>query len=210
MSGNRAERHLLAYTDASMVAGAELALATLIEYLPARVKVTVAGSNEEVVRSTAERRPDAAIVITPRLAAKSDLANLPAVRRILLELRPSAIHLNKAEVAGLRYVECLTRTLRRGRPRVVSVIHHVELPATMPGRILSRRLAAGSDAIVAVGADLARQLETILGLPTDRVHAIPNALPPLARTARPAGDRFVVGALTRFVPHKAVGDLISA
>ncbi len=208
MSTRPSSPHLVAYTDATMVAGAEQSLAAVIEHLPAPVRVSVVGPHRDTITAIAGRRPGAHAVMTPPLATKGDLLNASAVRRVLVGLQTSVIHLNKTEVGDLRYVELVARSIRS--LRVVSVVHHVEAPATVPAQVLSRWLALRADAVVAVSSRLARQLERVLDLPPGRVSAIPNALPQHPVAQRPAGDWLVVGALARFVPHKAVDDLIAA
>lgn len=208
MTGTRRNlRKLTVYTDASMQAGAEQALATLVANLDESIDVSVVGSDLRVIRAIADRRETAAAVLVPPLATKADLANSLTVRRTLADLGPSVIHLNKTEVPDLQYVECVAKTLRC---RVVSVVHHVERPATRPSRLLTKALAWRAEATVAVSPSLARQLESLLGLPNGRVHSIQNALPRLPRSAPRTGARFTVGVLARFIPHKAVDDLIAA
>ncbi len=84
----------------------------------------------------------------------------------------------------------------------------------MAARALTRWLAARASANVAVGSALARQLESILGLSEGGVTSIPNALPVLAEPAEsppaPKGRHFTVGVLARFVPHKAVDQVVAA
>ncbi len=208
MTTNRGRRRLVVYTDAEMMAGAEQSLATLIAYLPSDVAVSVVGHRPEIVRSVAAARPSAQAVIVRPLATKADYRGLLALRSTLLELAPSAIHLNKTEVGGLRYVECVARTIPNCR--VVSVVHHVEQPGSLIARLLSKRLAAGADAIVAVSRSLARNLEGILELPSGRVQAIGNAVPAGPVPSAPPDRPFTVGTLARFVPHKAVEDVIAA
>lgn len=202
---------LLVWSDATSAAGAEEALAVLVAHLRSDVAVTVAGCRPEIVDIIAGDRPSTDRLLVPPLATKGDIANTPKIRRLLGEIRPDAIHLNKTEVADLRYVELLAT--RAGAARVLSVVHHVEPPATAPARALTRWLAARAAATVAVGPSLARQLESILDLPTGRVTSIPNALPVLADRPPASASlqgRLTVGVLARFVPHKAVDHVVAA
>ncbi|MEL7157297.1 MAG: glycosyltransferase family 4 protein [Actinomycetota bacterium] len=205
-------RRLLVWSDATAAAGAEEAAATLVAHLGPEVGVTVAGCRREIVDLIAGDRPSTDRLLVPRLAAKGDIANGPGIRRLLGRIGPDAIHLNKTEVADLRYVELAA--IAAGPARVISVVHHVERPATASARALTRWLAARAAATVAVGPSLARQLESILDLPLGRVVSIPNALPVLADGSQrpPAGlrSRLTVGVLARFVPHKAVDHVIAA
>jgi len=207
-------RHLVAWTDATETAGAEQSLATLVAHLPPDLRITVAGCSPAIVEAIVRGRPTAHGLVVPRLAHKADVLSAGVIRRALAALKPDVVHLNKTEVADLRYVESLIRF--GGPTRVASVVHHVELPSTAPARLLTRQLAAREGPIVAVGRALARQLESILRLPSGRVTAIPNALPGLEEDRRRqertgwADCRLIVGALARFVPHKAVDHVVAA
>jgi glycosyltransferase involved in cell wall biosynthesis len=211
-------RHLVAWTDATTAAGAEEALALLLEHLSPEVRVTVAGCSSQIIDRLVTARPGTDGLAVPPLAAKGDLGAAIGIGRTLRALAPDAIHLNKTEVANLRYVEIVARLATTAR--IVSVVHHVEAPATAGARALTRRLAATAPATVAVGPALACQLETILGLPPGRVAVIPNALPPMddpvdgdtaiRPVSRLDGRRLTVGVLARFVSHKAVDHLIAA
>lgn len=227
----RPGRRLLVWSDATGVAGAEQALATLVEHLSPDVDLTVVGCRRDVVDAVSGDRPGVDRRLVPPLATKRDLGQVVTIRRLLAEVRPDAIHLNKTEVAGLRYVELLAGLT--GSARLISVVHHVEPPATAPARALSRWLATRAAATVAVGPSLARELASILDLPTGRVVSIPNALPVLPAPVLPApalpapalpapptavaaarGPRssagLTVGVLARFVPHKAVDHVVAA
>ena len=201
--------HVVFYVDSAGFAGAEESLRILISNLPPDVATTVMGPNRPTLERLISARPDAGIVVVPPLARRSDLRHLPVVWRRLRGLRPTAVHLNKTEVANLRYVELLLALQRR---RVVSVVHHVEPPTSAAARILSRLLARRASAVVAVGARLGFDLERMLGLRRGGVVVIPNALPALPETApRPRGsDPLTVGVLARLVAHKAVDDVITA
>jgi len=214
VTGSCRNRRLVAFSDAARIAGAERQLGVLLEHLAPDIDVTVAGPHAPTIGWIAAQRAGTRAVVSPPLATKRDLANLVAFRRLLVRIDPAVVHLNKTEVAALRYVEAVALTVTD--TRVVSVVHHVEPPATAGGRWMARRLARRASAVVAVGPRLARQLEAILGLPADGVTPIPNRLPPLAleRQVRAVdlaqGGPLVVGTLSRLVAHKALDDLVSA
>lgn len=201
--------HVVFCVDSDGFAGAEESLRILISHLPAQVAVTVVGPHRPILERLAADRTGAAIVVVPPLTERSDLRHAPVVWWRLRRLRPTAVHLNKTEVANLRYVELLLALQRR---RVVSVVHHVEPPTSTAARLISRLLARRASAVVAVGTRLALDLERILGLARGGVAVIPNALPELAPPAAPQrGTRpLTVGVLARLVPHKAVDDVIAA
>lgn len=201
--------HVVFWVDSAGFAGAEESLRILLAHLPGDVATTVVGPHRPVLERLIAERPDAAIEVVPALGRRSELRHLPAVWRRLRRLRSTAVHLNKTEVANLRYVELLAVLQRR---RVVSVVHHVERPTSVAARILCRVLARRASAVVAVGSRLALDLERMLGLGRGRVVVVPNALPPLSEpiAARQPSDPPTVGVLARLVAHKAVDDVIAA
>lgn len=201
--------HVVFCVDSAGFAGAEESLRILISHLPADVATTVVGPHRSILERLISERPDAGIVVVPPLTRRSDMRHLPVVWRRLRALRPTAVHLNKTEVANLRYVELLLALQRR---RVVSVVHHVEPPDSTAARLLSRVLARRASAVVAVGARLGFDLERLLKLGRGEVVVIPNALPSLTVTvpSRRGSGPLTVGVLARLVAHKAVGDVITA
>lgn len=190
-----------------MIAGAEQALAVLVSRLPSNMEVTIIGPDRRIVEWVASHRDGCAVVVSPPLSTVRHLRNFTALRRTVMTLDPTAVHLNKTEVAGLRYVEMLCRSLNC---RVVSVVHHVERPVTTTARWLTRRLAGRASAVVAVSEAVVAELGVMLGLATDDITVIPNAveLPPVEHRA--SSERFTIGVLSRFVPHKCLDHILRA
>lgn len=200
-------RRLLVFTDAQLIAGAEQAVAIVVSRLPLCVHVTVIGDKPEIVGWIASHRPGCETVIAPPLSTIRHMRHAPRVRRLIKSCAPTAIHLNKTEVAGLRYPELLCRLMGYD---VVSVVHHVEPPVTTVARRLTRVLASMSSAVVAVSTQLAGQLAEILDVTTDRITVIPNAVEPVAFERDADVDRFTIGVLSRFVAHKCLDHILEA
>lgn len=204
---------LLICVNTDQFAGAEQSLQTLITHLPSSVVVTVVGPDRAVLDELVRDRRSAVVCETPLPSDKTNLGQGPSLWRLLSRFKPCVVHLNKTEVADLRYVELLLNWQRLGP--VVSVVHHVERPTSLGARILTRLLARRASAVVAVDGRVGQELEPILGLPAGSIHVIPNALPPFDPAARlPAmrrpEDGFVVGVLARLVPHKGVANVVRA
>ncbi|NNE94545.1 MAG: glycosyltransferase family 4 protein [Acidimicrobiales bacterium] len=206
------EEHLVVVTEAPLVSGAEHALAQLVAGISDDMRVTVASVDAAVGGWVASHRPGAHTVALPSLSEKRDLLNIPHARKVLAALRPTVVHLNKTEVGGLRYFEIICHTLPN--TRLVSVVHHVEAPGSFFSGLLSQLLARRSDAVIAVGRSLARELESLLRLPEGHVKAIHNAIDPASgfegSRTRPHARPFTAGMLTRLVPHKRVEDVVCA
>lgn len=207
VGAGRAARHLVVYTDATTIAGAEHAVGILIAHLPPDIEVTVVGPDPAITTWIASHRAGCRVAEAPPLSTIRHLHNANGVRRALKVLGPTAIHLNKTEVAGLRYVELVCRALGC---RVVSVVHHVERPVTPTARWLTGRLAATGSATVAVSSALAVQLGEILGLEPGRISAIPNAVETSDAVHEPDPSRFTIGVLSRFVAHKCLDHILEA
>lgn len=204
----RPRRRLAVYTDASRLAGAEAALSTLVHHLHPALDVAVLGPHPNVVEAVAGVRAGTTTCITPQFATRRDLGYAAALRATIVDVDPAAMLLNKTEVGGLRYVELVARTVRG--LHVGSVVHDVTDPGSRAALLLSRLLARCRGPVIAVGAHVGRQLETILDLRAGRVEVVPNAVAPITSFRRRADSAFTVGTLARFVPHKRVDLLLRA
>ncbi len=201
--------HVLFFVGAQRYAGAEESLRSLVAALPVDVSVTIAGPHRPVLELIAGPRPTTNIALLPDVSSKQHLGRLPRLWRELGRIDATVVHLNKTEVADLRYVEAV---LALGPTPVVSVVHHVERPTTAVARRLAAMLAHRARAVVAVSQSTATELETILDLPAGSTTVIPNALPASGNisTTRPPEEPATVGVLARFVPHKGVEHVIEA
>lgn len=200
---------LLFVVGANRFAGAEEALRVLISELPDDLNVTIAGPHRPTMELVAGDRRTVTIEMLTEMSSKRHVGRWRTLQRQLARIDATVVHLNKVDVADLRYVEVL---LAMRRTPVVSVVHHVERPTTRFARRLAGLLARRARAVVAVSERTAVELEPILELPAGTVRVIPNALPPLPTvdTSRPPAEPFTVGVLARLVAHKAVDRVIEA
>jgi len=200
---------VLFVVGADRFAGAEESLRILISALPVELAITVAGPNRAIVEQIAAVRTSAEVRTITEVSTKHHLSRVVTLGRELRRIDARLVHLNKADVGDLRYVEALLALLRTP---VVSVVHHVEPPKPGPGEWLSCRLAHRARNVVAVSGRSGRELESLLGLDDNTVSVIPNALPALDRTSSAVlGDEtFTIGVLARLVSHKAVDRVITA
>lgn len=195
--------HLLAYTDAAGVGGAEISLANLLTELRREPgdELTVLGCSPEVVDRVSP--PGVASVIAP-------VSRHPAV---LARLRPDVVHANLptpwAGAIGIAAALALPRT------RVLAVqqlpLRTVELPVWLRTRALLRRL----DAHVAVGEQSCRRMEDFYALGRGTVRSIPNFVPDVPAEHRVNGRRrsepgFTIGSLGRLDRVKGYDLLLSA
>lgn len=202
--------HLVAYTEAPTLGGADISLALLLGALDPGIRVTVVGVDPDVVEHVAAARRGAGIVLVPPVEGKLDLRGFFLHGRTLRRLRPDVVQANLHTPVAGRYT--VLAAVLTSRARVVVVEHLPTLAPPTRGQIFlkrftSRRLAGH----VAVGARAARWIESLFGLPASSVRVIHNAVPD--RDLRPS-PRFragpTVGTIGRLDTQKGHDVLVRA
>lgn len=201
--------HLVVYSDAPFVGGAEASMGRLLSELSPEIAATVMGTNEEVVRWIAEQRPGtaAAPVSSPR--RRWDPAALAAHVRVLRRLRPDVLQVNLITPWSCRYALLAGMLLRQ---RGMVAVEQLPYPS---GNALHRRFKSLSSrqlaAHVAVGAGSARDVERFARLPAGSVRTIHHGVPdlPLRSVPRPSPG-FVVGSVGRLDRQKGLDVLVDA
>jgi glycosyltransferase involved in cell wall biosynthesis len=207
---SRPSLHVLLYTDASEVGGAEVSLGNLLATLEADVNTTVLATNAGVGAAVAARRPGTALELVPPVRNKLDLrpivAHLKAVRR----LRPDVFHANLRTPYSCQY-GLLAAILTPG----VAVVAVEHLPLASDSgvrrrlkRLTSSRLAAH----VAVGDATARFVEQDAGLRPGSIETIRNGVPSHGVTGRSASGSGVptIGSVGRLDAQKGFDVLVAA
>jgi glycosyltransferase involved in cell wall biosynthesis len=193
--------HLLAYTDAAGVGGAEISLANLLAALreDPDIDLAVLGCTDEVVRRVAP--PGVPVSVAP-------VRRHPA---LLARMRPDVVHANLA--APWAAPVGLAAALALPRARVLAVqqlpLRSVELPVWLRTRALLRRL----DAHVGVGRASCRAMEDFYALGRGSVRSIPNFVPdvPGEPSRRQSTDgSFTIGSLGRLDRVKGYDLLLQA
>jgi glycosyltransferase involved in cell wall biosynthesis len=200
--------HVLVYTDAAGIGGAEISLGHLVATASDSIKITVVGVAQGVVDTIAHRRPQASRVVLPSKGAPAFIAHWLTFQR----LQPDIIHCNLCTPWAC--ATGLTAALTLPDVRVVRV-DQLPLRTTDPIALWrTRALSLRVDAHVAVGEASARRMEDFYALGRDTVISIPNGVPDLAGelkppAARPAGQ-MVVGSIGRLDAMKAHDILLRA
>ncbi len=201
--------HLVAYTDATAYAGAEICLGNLLQGLDEKIAVTVLATNPEVGRFVAGFRPGADIRYVPPVRNKFDFAPILAHFRALRKLRPDILHVNLRIPYSCQY-GILAGLFTRG-VRVVAVEHCPLDTQSAFSRWIKRHSSARLAAHVSVGKQGARMIESEAHLPPNSLRVIYNGVPevetePLPRLA--SGP--VIGSIGRFDRLKGYDLLVKA
>ncbi len=202
--------HVGYYTDASDWAGAEIALATVLEGLTDQVRATIIGTDVDVVAKLAAHRPGASAVVLPRPHGIRDVRAILQHRREFAGLRLDILQANLSWLPSCR--EALLAASTLPNLRVIAVEH---LPLDYHGfrnafikHLNSRRL----DAHVAVGEKAARIVEERARIRRGSVRVIYNGMADLGPVARrPTTESgLVLGCLARLDRVKGLDVLIEA
>jgi glycosyltransferase involved in cell wall biosynthesis len=203
-SKSRLPLHVVVYTDALGVGGAEISLGHLVAQVSRDIKITVLGVSLSVVGAIAQQRPAAVsqVLSTGRLAS---MAHLMALH----QLQPDIVHLNLCTPWASAIGLAAALTLPQAR---VVCVHQLPLRTTAAIVLWRTRwLALRVDAQVAVGTASARRLEDFYALGRRTVFSVPNGVPdrvtPWVQRANPA---LIVGSVGRLDAMKAYDILLRA
>jgi glycosyltransferase involved in cell wall biosynthesis len=200
---------LLAYTDATVIGGAEHCLATIIGQLGSRFRVTVAGASAEVLEYVAEARPGTRRIVVPSVPGTWSPTTLLAHLRLFRGLGADVCHLNLRSPYTCEYA--VVAALLTPGLRVVAVEHLPLHSSSRRGRWLKRQTSRRVDAHIAVGASAAREVERDAGLPLGSISVIRNGVPGNAPgKAEALANGTVIGSVGRLVSQKGYDVLVDA
>jgi glycosyltransferase involved in cell wall biosynthesis len=205
--GNMDSPHILVYTDATALGGAEISLGHLVANVSKDFQITVGGVSPAIVNAIASRRPEAKKII---LSDQKPLAFLTHLNTFF-RLKPDVIHCNLCTPWACS--TALRAALWLPNVRIVRV-EQLPLRTTDAWTLWhTRLLALRVDAHVAVGKASARRMEDFYALGRDSVISIPNGVPdrPDLLQPPPARDGWLtVGSIGRLDAMKAHDVLIQA
>ncbi len=195
--------HLAVYTDAAERGGAESSMGMFIERYRPDIRVTVVGTDEDVVRWLASRRPGSRYAVLPAIRDKSDVRAMLQHRRAFQRLDPDLVHFNLSTMSSCQWALAAALTIP-GLP--VVVLEHAPLGtwSALSNR-LKRVTSSRADAHVAVGHGAARIIEGLGGLPAGSMRVIHSGVPIVELDPPPrTTDDFVLGMLSRHDPVKGI------
>jgi glycosyltransferase involved in cell wall biosynthesis len=198
-----------AYTDASILGGAEQALGALVEHLGPHVDVTLLGAHRPVTTAIAARRAGTRFAIVPPIRHKTDVRTMLRFARVLAAARPDILQINLPTPWTCKH-ETLIGNLMPG----VRTVLVEQLPVEPDGawiRFVKRTLVRGVDAHVAVGERAAREVETQAGLRHGSIRTIESAVPEFQVERRQlARARPRIGTTVRLDRQKGLDVLLRA
>jgi glycosyltransferase involved in cell wall biosynthesis len=200
---------LAVYTDADVFGGAEALLGTLLAFLDPSIHVTVVGTNAAIVEAVAARRPGTGVKVVRAPRARWDASALRAHVAALRALRPDMFQVNLRTPYASSYALVSALLMRI---RTVAVEHLPLWTRSRYERLLKRATSRALDAHVAVGAELARELERNVPVAPGSVTVIHNGVPDAGGDPPPerAAPGPVVGSLGRLEPQKGIDVMIDA
>jgi len=199
---------LVAYTDATVIGGAEQSLANLLRALDPRIAVTVVGVDPAVVEHVAARRAGAGAEVLPPVRNKADLEPIVAHVRSFRRLQPHAVHVNLRTPWSCQYGLFAASLLRR--VRIVVVEHSPIASESAVQRALRRTLNARVVAHVAVSGGAARAVEAAHGMAPGTVQVIHNVVFDEGEPPPRGAARRTVGYVGRLSHEKGADVLVEA
>ncbi len=200
---------LVAYTNASILGGAERSLGAVLAELGPHVDVTLLGCDRDVLRALAAGRPGTRTAVVAHVRHKTDVRAMARFARQLTAARPDVLQINLPTPWQCRH-ETLIGSLTPG----VKTILVEQLPVEPDHewiRFVKRTLVRGVDAHVAVGVRAAREVERQIGLAPGSIRTIESAVQEFAASRNGAArTRPLIGTTARLDHQKGLDVLLHA
>jgi hypothetical protein len=169
--------HVVVYTDARGIGGAEISLGHLIAAVSSKWRITIIGVCPEVVEMLSSCRPRVGQIVLSDQGAAALIQHWFTFQR----LHPQIIHFNCctpwANAVGL--IAAMLLSVFQSHPKIIRVD---QLPLRTTDALAlwrTRALCLRVDAHVAVGQASARRMEDFYALGRNSVISIPNGVPEL-------------------------------
>jgi len=202
------EFHLVVYSDANALGGAEVNLSRVLAALPSSIRITVMGVDAEVVQWLRDHRPGTQGMVLPAITDRDDLAGMWLHRAMLVRLEAQVVQFNLTTASSCQWAILAASTVP-GIARVVVENSPMGVWSATSGalkRLTSRQLAAH----VAVGDRTARLIEVSSGLPAGSIGTIYHGVPDVGRVAVERSESPTLLTVARHDPVKGVDVLLEA
>jgi glycosyltransferase involved in cell wall biosynthesis len=171
--------HLVVYSEAKALGGAEVNLSRVLSGLPQHIRVTVVGVDDDVVRWLRELRPGCEGVVLDPIGARSDLRAMRAHRAAFTSLEPDILQFNLSMVSSCQWAILAATTIPGSH---IVVVENSPVGAWSRGsKLLKRATARRLAAHVAVGDHTARLIEADAGLPPHSIRTLYHGAPDVGR-----------------------------
>jgi glycosyltransferase involved in cell wall biosynthesis len=208
MTVDVSQLHLVVYSDAPTLGGAEVNLSRVLAALPPGVRVTVMGVDADVVEWLRAHRPGTQGLVLPPITGRDDLAGLWRHRAMFVRLRADVVQFNLSTASSCQWA-ILAASSVPGIARVVVENSPMGVWSTTSGRLkrLTSRALAGH---VAVGDRTARLIEESSGLPPGSIDTIYHGVPDVGREPVDRGSEPTLLTVARHDPVKGIDILLDA
>lgn len=199
--------HLVVYSDAGELGGAEMTLGLLLGGLPPQIRVSVVCASEAVGEWLQNHRPEVFQVVEP-IEDRSQVANMRAHRKIFRTLRPDIIQFNLNWAASCQWAIAVAMSI----PKLKAIatenasIGTISSTSAMLKRVTSPKLRAH----LAVGEATARVLEKNSGLATGSIETMYHGVEDVPLGVAHDGDGPVIVHVGRHDPVKGIDVLLDA
>lgn len=200
--------HLVVYSDAQALGGAEVNLARVLSGLPERIRVTVVGVDDDVVDWLRSHRPGLEVVVVDPIAGRSDVAAMATHRTTFSRLRPDVLQFNLSMVSSCQWAIFAATTIPG--MRIVVVENSPTATWSQGSRWLKRLTARRLAAHIAVGDRTARLIEEDAGLRPSSIGTLYHGAPDVGHEAVDRPTEPTLLTIARHDPVKGIDVLLDA
>jgi glycosyltransferase involved in cell wall biosynthesis len=200
--------HLVVYSDAQQLGGAEVTLGLLLGGLPEQVRVSIVCVDDEVGRWLCGHRPGMTHVVVDPIESRSQFGRMRAHRRAFRELKGDIIQFNLSMASSCQWA--IAVAVFMPGTKVVAVENSSMGAWSSTSRLLKRVTSPRLRAHLAVGEATARFLEEQSGLARGSIETMYHGVADVPLDVAHDGEGPVICNIARHDPVKGVDVLLDA